>query len=79
MNAKSKTPFFVVHQGTPPAARAKGNSYNLQAMEVGEYFDVPRALDHTVRVQASSHGKRHDRTYTVRRIDDQRVRVYRVR
>lgn len=75
MKPKTSTPFFTVRRGKLPTASS--NKYPFLGMEVGHYFDVPRALDRSVRVQASRHGKKHGRAYRVSRIDDQRVRVYR--
>lgn len=75
MKTKTDTPFFTVKRGTLPTASTV--KYPFRAMEVGQYFDVPRALDHQVRVRASKHGKKYGRTYSVRRIENERVRVYR--
>jgi hypothetical protein len=76
MTTKTGKPFFTVAHGAslPPSK----NRYPFSSMKVGSYFDVPRASDHAVRVSASQHGKKYGRTYSVRRIDDHRVRVYRL-
>lgn len=76
MKTKPTHPFFVVRKGGLPEATS--NRYRFHELQIGQYFDVPRALDHSVRVQASRYGKRHGRTYKVCRIDGERVRVYRM-
>ena len=75
MTIKPANAFFTVKRGHAPTdVRGK---YPFRSMQVGQFFDVPRSLDRSVRVQASIQGKKHGRTYSVRRIDHERVRVYR--
>lgn len=75
MKTKLTDSFFVIRKGGLP--EVPRNRYRFHELQIGQYFDVPRALDHSVRVQASRHGKRHGRTYKVCRIAEGRVRVYR--
>lgn len=75
MTIKPASPFFTVKRG--PAPKDVRGKYPFLGMKVGQFFDVPRSLDRSVRVQASIQGRKHGRTYSVRRIDNERVRVYR--
>lgn len=78
MKPKTYPPFFTIsHSATPPKANV--TKYPISTMRVGDWFDAPREAEHSVRVRASQQGKKYGRTYSVRRIDDQRVRVHRIR
>lgn len=58
-NVKAVTPFFTLK---------KGPKYPFREMEIGHYFDVPRELDHTVRVRASDQARKYNHRYRVNRI-----------
>jgi hypothetical protein len=76
MTTKNVKPFFTATRGVfPPSSKTR---YPFSSLKVGCYFDAPRDLDHAVRVRASQHGKKYGRTYSVRRVDAHRVRVYRL-
>lgn len=80
---KSPT-FFVLHKGPVgelPSHPSKAK-YPFSAMEVGHYFDVPRSLDHCVRVRASAQAAKRGHKYWVHRMTSKLgipfVRVHRI-
>lgn len=80
MPTKTVTPYYTLRKGPSPDP-VKRQPFPFRTMEVGHYFDVPRALDHTVRVRASEQGKKYGRQYSVRRIierGEERTRVHRI-
>lgn len=66
-NVKAVTPFFTLKKGPLPdlVGRIK---YPFREMEIGHYFDVPRELDHRVRVRASDQARKYNHRYRVNRI-----------
>lgn len=77
---KEHTPsnrLYAIQSGPLPEGLGKPK-YPFRAMQVGQWFDVPRELDHAVRVRASQQGQKYGRRYSVRRIEQDRTRVYRI-
>lgn len=77
MKTNPSAPFFTIKRGTVPP-KANATKYPIRDMKVGDWFDAPREAEHSVRVRASQQGKKYGRIYSVRRINDQRVRVHRI-
>jgi len=82
MKPKKTTPLYRLHKGQLPDLDNRVK-YPFRDMQVGHYFDVPREMDHTIRVRASDYGRKNGHRYRVNRIQRKEdgilcVRVQRV-
>jgi hypothetical protein len=64
---RASAPFFTLHKKPVPPEEPR-EKYPFRAMDIGHYFDVPRELDHAVRVRASQQARRLGHTYRVQRM-----------
>lgn len=62
----------------PPSSRVGRIKYPFDEMEVGDAFDVPLKSGDRIRAAASQWGKDHGKKFTIRKIDAETFRVWRI-
>lgn len=56
-----------------------GNKYPFGEMEVGDSFKFPKSEIYKIRTAASFYGKRKNKKFTVRKINNEEFRVWRIK
>lgn len=72
---------FEIESDIPvPATRMrKARTYPFADMEIGDSFAIPADVPHNrVRIAGYQFGRRHNRKYTVQRVNGERYRCWRV-
>jgi hypothetical protein len=70
--------FKIIKNVPPPSGHGDRQQYPFGDMVVGDAFDAPRAITDRLRAAASSYGRANGKKFSVRKLDENTLRVWRI-
>ncbi len=71
---------FKIEKNLPIARVKKAKAiYPFGGMEVGDSFEYDAVIHNKVTPAACCYGKRHNKKFSIRKIDDKKYRIWRIK